>query len=87
MKDAKNKNVSPVIQSIWTVWNESRLIDTLVFDDRIELVYKQSSVLVTRPLIPPKIFKVVYSCKKGKWHQSEKIEGSYRSASDETYEF
>ena len=76
----------------WNPWSYPSLIDTIVRQESIELVYRQDENIIattTFDFNPPriKIFKVIYSCKKGKWHKSERIEGSYISASDETYEF
>ncbi len=73
-------------------WGDPYLIDTIVNNKSIELVYRQDSQFTYTTIgidLDPdiKIFKVIYSCKKGKWHKSEKIKGQYISASDETYEF
>lgn len=75
-------------------WSSPILINTVVYEDRIELIYKQEpnftwtiSGYILSPQPDPKIFKIVYSCKNGKWHESDKIEGEYISARDETYEF
>lgn len=75
----------------WDPWSEPRLIDTIVNEKSIELIYRQDSQITltvgwdSTPEI--RIFKVIYSCRKGKWHESEQIEGEYISASDEGYEF
>ena len=68
------------------------LIDTIVKQDSIELVYRRDPLFsytvsehVAQP--DPKIFKVIYSCKNKKWHQSERIEGSFVGVKDETYQF
>ncbi len=70
-------------------WSEPYLIDTIVDKGCIELIYRQDSTITYVINIEPyiKIFKVIYSCKNGKWHESKRIEGSYISARDETYEF
>ncbi len=72
-------------------WSNPYLIDTIVNQDSIELIYRQdaqfSYTTGQESHTDIKIFKIIYSCKKGKWHKSERIEGSYISASDETYEF
>ncbi len=72
-------------------WGLPYLIDTNVYQDRIELVYKQDS-MITFTGYPssspdPQIYKIIYSCKKGKWHESEKIYGAYISAKIESYLF
>lgn len=71
-------------------WSFPVLIKTEVYEDRIELIYKQEpnfTYTVGYSIPDPKIFKIIYSCKNGKWHVSEKIEGKYILAIDETYEF
>ena len=68
------------------------IIDTIVNDGSIEIVYRQDPTFTfttgfcdAQP--DPKIYKIIYSCKKGKWHQSEKIEGNFVPSSGESYEF
>jgi hypothetical protein len=73
-------------------WSNPYLIDTIVLEKSIELVYRQDAqfsyaTLGYEPQTDIKIFKIIYSCKKGKWHKSKPIKGSYISAEDETYEF
>ena len=74
-------------------WLEPELIDTVELIDSIELVYKQEPAYTYTtngfyPLgNPPRIFKVVFSCKDGKWHKSERIEGRYVYPMGEGYEF
>ena len=59
------------------------LKDTIVKDDSIELIYKETPYAGPRP----SVFKIVYSCKDGKWHQSEKIYGQIIPAAKEKYKF
>ena len=73
-------------------WGHPYLIDTTVNQKSIELVYRQDAqftytTLGYKPEPDIKIFKIIYSCKKGKWHKSKPITGSHVSAQDETYEF
>ena len=59
--------------------------------ETIEFLYEQTSMvtLTIYPSPPPakRVFKIVYSCKDGKWHKSEPIYGKIIPASDEYYEF
>lgn len=75
----------------YSEWGVPFLIDTIVNQDSIELVYRQDPNFTYTTLYgvqpEPEIFKVIYSCQKGKWHKSDKIEGEYVSASDESYSF
>jgi hypothetical protein len=57
--------------------------------DSIEFLYKQQSRMFYPYTgeTPTRVFKIVYSCKEGKWHKSEPIYGIIIPASEETYEF
>lgn len=70
---------------------QSELMDTIVYDDRVELIYKETEMFAftANPVQypEPKVYKVVYSCKKGKFHESERIYGHYLKPSGEGYSF
>lgn len=99
----KDKNITNVssnafqntdgISTYDSEWGLPSLIDTIVYvKEKIELVYIQHSNMTYTgfelQLQPdPRIFKIIYSCKDGKWHKSKRIFGKYISAKDETYEF
>lgn len=72
-------------------WGKPYLIDTVVLEDSIELIYRQDSNLTYtvnwQIHEDVKIYKIVFSCKNGKWHVSDNIEGKYIHARGETYEF
>ena len=57
-------------------WGLPYLIDTIINQDSIELVYRKNSNFTYTDgfgIQPdPNIFKVIYSCQKGKWHKSDK---------------
>lgn len=60
------------------------LLDIIEYEDRIEILYKEI------PNIWPsviKVYKIIYSCKDGKWNKSDKIYGTLVPAVDEHYEF
>lgn len=61
------------------------------YPDRIEMIYKQSPNIyfTSNPLqYPPnRVFKIIYSCKDGKWNKSEPIFGKVIPEQKETYEF
>lgn len=68
---------------------EPELISTLVKKDSIELIYKQEveQIFETFLNMKPIVYKVIYSCKNGKWHESERIYGEIIPATEEHYEF
>ena len=60
--------------------------------DCIEIVYKQTaltSFTVGWDYKPPeeRVFKIVFSCKNGKWHKSDRIYGEIVPAKEEQYVF
>lgn len=72
-------------------WDLPDLVLTSVFPDKIELIYTQNS-LVTYTHFDTNydsraVFKVVYSCVDGKWHESERIYGTIVPSTQESYNF
>ena len=65
---------------------DSFLIDTVVKENSIELVYKEVSIWNG---LDNKIYKIVYSCLDGKWHKSDRIYGEIipKQVIEETYKF
>lgn len=67
------------------------LIETRVYSDSIEQIFKETSqtVLAVYPPRPSeqRVYKIIYSCKDGKWHVSEKIYGSIVPTQHEYYDF
>jgi hypothetical protein len=74
-----------------TIWGTPIFIEAKEVGESIEFLYRQISNCVTLqyPSPPPeeRVFKIVYSCKKGKWHKSEPIYGKIIPAQEEYYEF
>lgn len=72
-------------------WGTPIFIEAKEVGKTIEFIYKQVSnmTLTIYPSPPPeeRIFKIVFSCKKGKWHKSEPIYGKIIPAQEEYYEF
>jgi hypothetical protein len=76
--------------SSFSEWGHTTLIKTIVYDDRIELVYKEISNIalnVYTSIIPERVFKKTYSCKDGAWHESEPIYGEIIPPQYEEYNF
>ena len=77
--------------SVLNTWNSPQLIKTQEIGETIEMVYKETSMLclaVYPPRTPEeRVFKIVYSCKDGKWNKSERIYGTIIRATDESFSF
>ena len=72
-------------------WNEPTFIKAIEVGETIEFIYKQTlmisyTVYPSRP-IGERVFKIVFSCKDGKWNKSEPIYGTIIPAIDEDYDF
>ena len=65
---------------------DSFLIDTIVKENSIELVYKEVSIWNG---LDNRVYKIVYSCLDGKWHKSDRIHGEIilEQVIEETYKF
>ena len=65
---------------------DSFLIDTVVKENSIELVYKEVSIWNG---LDNRVYKIVYSCLDGKWHKSDRIYGEIipKQVIEETYKF
>lgn len=72
-------------------WSKPIIISIEEVDETIEFIYKQTSNIcfTTFPSTSPepRISKVIFSCKDGKWNKSEPIYGKIIPAKDETYDF
>lgn len=89
--DPNNFSTNSILVSGNNLWTSPVLIDTIVNDDRIELVYKcyslitYSSWLESTPA--PRIYKDVYGSVDGKLQKIKTVEGMYIPATTESYEF
>lgn len=72
-------------------WDYPVLIKTTEVGESIEMLYEETSNIyhLTYPTRRPerRVFKIVYSCKDGKWHKSNRIYGNIIPAQEEKYEF
>ena len=77
--------------SVLNQWNEPTFIKAIEVGETIEFIYRQTSMIsyTVYPQRPPdeRVFKIVYSCKGGKWNKSEPIYGTIIPATDEDYDF
>ena len=76
--------------NILNQWGSPSFLESKEIDETIEFIYKQVSnnryPSSTSP-IQERIFKIVYSCKDGKWNKSEPIYGKIIPSREEYYEF
>ena len=72
-------------------WGSPSFLESKEIDDTIEFIYKQISTICytsfPSPPLQERIFKIVYSCKDGKWNKSEPIYGKIIPSQEEYYEF
>lgn len=74
--------------TLHNTWSSPVLVDTIVKADSIELIYTQYNLINLSTSEPfRKAFKIIFSCKDGKWHKSEPIEGTVTPPQTETYAF
>lgn len=72
----------------FNTWTEPYLVETIVNGESIELIYKKHSLMSNNfGSLPSQVFKIIYSCKDGKWHESKPIVGEIIEATKESYEF
>jgi hypothetical protein len=74
-----------------SMYNLPIFIEANEVGESIEFIYKESAAvayITFPPQYPPdRVFKVVFSCKDGKWNKSDRIYGWIIAASNETYKF
>ena len=71
-------------------WAKPILINVEERGETLELISKQISMLSGGYPPPPqaeRVFKIIYSCKDGKWNKSAPIYGTIIPAGEERYEF
>lgn len=73
------------------IWSQPVLIKSEEVGDTVEFTYKETS-MVSYSLHPSRlpeqrVFKIVFSCKDGRWHKSERIYGTIIPATEEDYDF
>jgi|GEM_PF-1604150 len=76
--------------SYLNLYNQPVLKETREIGETIEMIYEEES-MATYTLgswvNPRQVFKIIFSCKDGKWHKSERIYGKIIPAQSEYYEF
>ena len=78
--------------SLGEQWSYPTRIDVHEYQDRIEILYKQTSIILISngwgtPPPSERVYKIIFSCVDGKWNKSEPIYGKIIAPQDETYEF
>ncbi len=73
------------------LWNQPVLIKSEEVGDTVEFTYKETYMIsysIHPSFLPEqRVFKIVFSCKDGKWHKSEPIYGTIIPTTDEDYDF
>lgn len=74
-----------------SLWSTPERVSVDEYDDRIEMIYKQTSMVTLSiyPSPPPeeRVYKIIYSCVDGKWNKSEPIFGTINPPTEESYDF
>ncbi len=76
--------------SYFNCWSTPQRISVEEVGDTIEMVFTETSNMSLSMYPPPperRVFKIIYSCKEGKWDKSERIYGEIIPAQDEDYVF
>ncbi len=77
--------------AVYHPWGYPEFIKAQEVGKTVEFLYKETSTVsyLTYPPCRPdqRVFKIVFSCKEGKWHKSEPIYGTIVPPSDEYYDF
>ncbi len=69
-------------------WSEPELVQTIVKNQSVELIYTQHTTIFIDWQGPSyRCFKIIFSCIDGKWNQSKPIYGEIIPATKQTYEF
>jgi hypothetical protein len=95
-----NSTLSTSSNAVLEAWNvttrntsqftDPELIETKEVGETLELIYLERPNISTiwHPLYRDnRVFKIIYSCKEGKWNKSERIYGEVIPASEERYSF
>lgn len=89
--NAGNLTFSNCGTSTFNTWNDPIFIESKEVRESIEFIYTETSMIsyTIHPSPQPerRTFKIIYSCKDGKWNKSDRIYGEIISAQDESYEF
>ena len=73
------------------LWCYPEFVEFKEYADQIEVIYKQSRLpnIITwpEPADKERVYKIIFSCKGGVWHKSDRIYGKIIPQQGETYEF
>ena len=73
-----------------SLWSNPHRISVQETGESIEFIYKQTFMVsngLWNEKLQERVFKIVYSCKDGKWNKSEPIFGKIIPQQEEYYEF
>ena len=75
----------------WNQWGYPTRVDVIETNESIEFIYKEVSQIIytiyPSPPLEERVFKIIFSCKDGKWNRSDRIYGEIITSSEESYEF
>lgn len=75
----------------FNTWSSPVLVDTIINDDSVDFIYKETSMISTFKYPPgspnERVFKIIFSCIDGKHNKSERIYGEIIPATSESYDF
>lgn len=82
---------SGATQTYFNTWGNPERVSVEEVEDTIEMIFIEISLLALT-VYPPhspgrRVFKIIYSCKEGKWNKSEKIYGEIIPSQEEDYIF
>lgn len=80
-----------VVTSSFNTWSNPERVSVEEVGDTIEMIFIETS-MITFAVYPSRpsdrrVYKIIYSCKDGKWNKSERIYGEIIPAQKEDYVF
>lgn len=79
--------------STTNMWGIPKMESVREMGETIEMVFTEESLYINAALVYPtpppakRVFKIIYSCKDGKWDKSDRIYGDIYPAQAERYDF
>lgn len=90
-KLAVNHSSSGTTNLYFNTWSNPERVSVEEVGDTIEMIFIETS-MITLAVYPSRpsdrrVYKIIYSCKDGKWNKSERIYGEIIPAQKEDYVF
>ena len=91
MTGTVSSNYCSTETSFFNPYSKPVRIDVIEQNDCIEFIYKETHQIsyTNYPAIEPeeRVFKIIFSCKNGKWNKSDRLYGEIIPSSDQDYVF